>query len=70
MTPHTYAIGTYLAVQAQRATTLVTALTLLEKDLERDPETRDATTHEVVQRALRQAREIADALSHEAEVLE
>lgn len=59
----------YLSLQAHRAATLRDALTLVEQDLDKDPDTRHATTHEVVQAALLRVREAAEALEHEAEVL-
>lgn len=68
-TVRTVAQAGYLAVQSVRALNLRDALTLLEADLATDPEARHGTTHEVVQRALRQASELAEALEREAKVL-
>ena len=69
MTVTAFAQSIYLSVQAQRVKDALDALILMERDLNKDPETRNAVTHEVVQVAIIKLRDVEEALVHEAKVL-
>jgi hypothetical protein len=69
MTVEQLAQAMCLARQAAKVSGALVFLEDMERDLGKDPETRHATTHEVVQRAITLLRDAEEALRHEANVL-